>query len=144
PEFFAPIVRQLGESGLTAQNQGRWRRVVIEKPFGHDLESARALNLELHREMEEEQIFRIDHYLGKETVQNILVFRFANGIFEPIWNRGYIDHVQVTVAETIGVETRGAYYDQAGALRDMVPNHICQLISLTAMAPPNSFAARAV
>ena len=122
----------------------RWRRVIIEKPFGHDLESARALNKQLLQVAGETQIYRIDHYLGKETVQNILAFRFANGIFEPIWNRRYIDHVQVSVAETVGMEGRGSYYDRAGALRDMVPNHIMQLISLTAMEPPVSFRADAV
>ncbi len=121
-----------------------WRRVIIEKPFGHDLESAKALNQQLLRVASEKQIYRIDHYLGKETVQNILAFRFANGIFEPIWNRRYIDHVQISVAETVGVEQRGSYYDNAGALRDMVPNHIMQLISLTAMEPPVSFQADAV
>src|SRR5438046_9263183 len=121
-----------------------WRRVIIEKPFGHDLESAKALNQQLLRVASEKQIYRIDHYLGKETVQNILAFRFANGIFEPIWNRRYIDHVQITVAETVGVEQRGSYYDKAGALRDMVPNHLFQLVSLTAMEPPISFAAGAI
>ncbi len=144
PELFSTVVGHLGAAGLVQEENGHWRRVIIEKPFGRDLDSARTLNRELGQALAEGQIYRIDHYLGKETVQNILVFRFANGIFEPIWNRRYIDHVQLTVAETIGVETRGAYYDQAGALRDMVPNHIFQLISLTAMEPPNSFAARAV
>jgi glucose-6-phosphate 1-dehydrogenase len=117
---------------------------VIEKPFGQDLESARRLNRELRTVLREEQLYRIDHYLGKETVQNILVFRFANGILEPVWNRRYIDHVQITVAERVGVEDRGGYYDHVGALRDMVPNHLMQLISLTAMEPPVSFAADAV
>src|SRR5204863_2238101 len=120
------------------------RRVIIEKPFGHDLESAKALNQQLLRVASEKQIYRIDHYLGKETVQNILAFRFANGIFEPIWNRRYIDHVQITVAETVGVEQRGGYYEVAGTLRDMVPNHIFQLICLTAMEPPVSFDADVV
>lgn len=143
PSFFAPIVKQLGEAGLVAERNG-WRRVIIEKPFGRDYDSARALNKELREVLDEKQIYRIDHYLGKETVQNILVFRFANGIFEPIWNRRYIDHVQITVSETVGVETRGNYYDKAGTLRDMVPNHIFQLISLTAMEPPISFDADAV
>ena len=124
PVLFADVVKQLGESGLTEQANGHWRRVVFEKPFGHDLDSARALNREIRKVLSEDQIFRIDHYLGKETVQNILVFRFSNGIFEPIWNRRYIDHVQITVAETLGVEQRGGYYEQAGAMRDMVPNHI--------------------
>ncbi|HEV2123125.1 MAG TPA: glucose-6-phosphate dehydrogenase, partial [Chloroflexota bacterium] len=121
-----------------------WRRVIVEKPFGHDLDSARALNREISQVLNERQIYRIDHYLGKETVQNILVFRFANGIFEPIWNRRYIDHVQITVAESVGVEQRGDYYEGTGALRDMVPNHILQLISLTAMEPPISFDANDV
>lgn len=144
PQFFAEIVRQLGAAGLTREEPGRWRRAVIEKPFGHDLASARALNHEIREVLKESQIYRIDHYLGKETVQNILVFRFANGIFEPIWNRRYIDHVQVTVAESIGVEHRGGYYEGAGALRDMVPNHLLQLVSFIAMEPPNSFNADAV
>jgi glucose-6-phosphate 1-dehydrogenase len=144
PQFFARIVSQLGEQGLTAEEQGHWRRVIVEKPFGSDLESARALNHDLGQVLKEQQIYRIDHYLGKETVQNILVFRFSNGIFEPVWNRRYIDHVQITVAETLGVERRGGYYDKAGCLRDMIPNHILQLVSLTAMEPPISFQADAV
>ncbi|MDQ3702129.1 MAG: glucose-6-phosphate dehydrogenase [Chloroflexota bacterium] len=144
PEFFGRTVQHLGAVGLTAEEDGRWRRVIIEKPFGHDLDSARLLNREISAVLGERQIYRIDHYLGKETVQNILVFRFANGIFEPIWNRQYVDHVQITVSETVGVESRGDYYEGAGALRDMVPNHIFQLISLTAMEPPVSFAADAV
>ncbi len=144
PKFFAPIVQQLGRSGLAKQDGGRWRRVVIEKPFGHDLESAKALNRDIKSVLLENQIFRIDHYLGKETVQNIMVFRFDNAIFEPIWNRRYIDHVQITNAETVGVERRGAYFDSAGTLRDMVPNHMMQLLSLTAMEPPVSFQADAV
>jgi glucose-6-phosphate 1-dehydrogenase len=145
PRFFGPIVEELAAAGLMDENNGQhWRRVIIEKPFGHDLESARALNQQLLKVVGEHQIYRIDHYLGKETVQNILAFRFANGIFEPIWNRRYIDHVQITVAETVGVESRGSYYDTAGALRDMVPNHIMQLISLTSMEPPVSFRADAV
>lgn len=144
PGFFSPVIEHLGEVGLTAEEQDKWRRLIIEKPFGTDLESARALNQKIRTVLQETQIYRIDHYLGKETVQNIMVFRFANGIFEPVWNRRYIDHVQITVAETIGVEGRGAYYDQAGALRDMVPNHIFQLITLTAMEPPISFEADAV
>jgi glucose-6-phosphate 1-dehydrogenase len=144
PDYFGPIVEQLAASGLMEEDNNHWRRVIIEKPFGRDLESARALNEQLLRVATEKQIYRIDHYLGKETVQNILAFRFANGIFEPIWNRRYIDHVQISVAETVGVEQRGSYYDHAGALRDMVPNHIMQLISLTAMEPPVSFKADAV
>jgi glucose-6-phosphate 1-dehydrogenase len=139
PSQFAPIVKQLGDAGLTRQERGAWRRVVIEKPFGHDLDSARQLNREIREVIDESQIYRIDHYLGKETVQNILAFRFANGIFEPIWNRRYIDHVQITVAETVGVESRGSYYEEAGALRDMVQNHMFQLLALTAMEPPISF-----
>jgi glucose-6-phosphate 1-dehydrogenase len=144
PEFFAETVHRLGGAGLMTEDNSHWRRIIVEKPFGSDLDSARALNRELATVLDERQVYRIDHYLGKETVQNILVFRFANGIFEPIWNRRYVDHVQVTVAETVGVETRGGYYEHAGALRDMVPSHIFQLISLTAMEPPISFAADAV
>src|SRR5581483_4819313 len=139
PEYFGPIVDQLGKLGLVTEENHRWRRVIIEKPFGRDLESAKALNKQIQKVLEEKQIYRIDHYLGKETVQNILAFRFATGIFEPVWNRRYVDHLQVTVAEELGVELRGGYYDQAGALRDMVPNHIFQLITLTAMEPPISF-----
>jgi glucose-6-phosphate 1-dehydrogenase len=144
PSFFGPVVEHLAEVGLMEEDNQHWRRVIIEKPFGHDLDSARTLNVQLLKVAKEKQIYRIDHYLGKETVQNILAFRFANGIFEPIWNRRYIDHVQISVAETVGVEGRGSYYDQAGALRDMVPNHIMQLISLTSMEPPISFHADAV
>ena len=144
PTFFGEIVRQLGQAGLATEEAGSWRRVIIEKPFGHDLESARELNTDIKNVLRERQIYRIDHYLGKETVQNILVMRFANSIFEPIWNRRYIDHVQITAAETVGVERRGAYYETAGALRDMVPNHLFQLLSLTTMEPPVSFAADAV
>jgi glucose-6-phosphate 1-dehydrogenase len=144
PSLIGEIIQQLGAAGLADENDGHWRRVVIEKPFGHDLDSARALNVQIGKVLSERQIYRIDHYLGKETVQNILVFRFSNGIFEPIWNRRYIDHVQITVAETLGVEQRGGYYETAGALRDMVPNHILQLVTLTAMEPPISFHADAV
>ena len=144
PDYFGEIVRQVGAAGLAQESEGRWRRMIFEKPFGRDLPSARALNAEIEQVLKESQIYRIDHYLGKETVQNILALRFGNGIFEPVWNRRYIDHVQITVAETVGVETRGGYYDQAGAMRDMVPNHIFQLISLTAMEPPISFDADAV
>jgi glucose-6-phosphate 1-dehydrogenase len=143
PALFGPIVERLHAAGLLREDEG-WRRVVIEKPFGHDLASARALNRQLAALLREEQIYRIDHYLGKETVQNIIAFRFANGIFEPIWNRRYVDHVQITVAETVGVETRGRYYDRAGALRDMVQNHLFQLLALTAMEPPVSFRPDAV
>jgi glucose-6-phosphate 1-dehydrogenase len=144
PKFFAQIVQQLGISGLSTQENGRWRRVVIEKPFGHDLDSAKALNRDIKSVLPENQIYRIDHYLGKETVQNIMVFRFDNAIFEPIWNRRYVDHVQITNAETVGVERRGGYFDTAGTLRDMVPNHMMQLLSLTAMESPVSFQADAV
>jgi glucose-6-phosphate 1-dehydrogenase len=144
PKFFAPIVQQLGEAQLSRQQEKHWRRVIIEKPFGHDLDSAKALNKAIKAVLDESQIYRIDHYLGKETVQNIMVFRFDNAIFEPIWNRRYIDHVQITNAETVGVELRGGYFDTAGTLRDMVPNHIMQLLSLTAMEPPVSFQADAV
>ncbi len=144
PEHFAPIVKHLGASGMTKETNGCWKRVIVEKPFGTDLASARVLNEELRKVLREDQIYRIDHYLGKETVQNILVFRFANGMFEPIWNREYIDNVQITVAESSGVEQRGGYYDTAGALRDMVPNHILQLLALVAMEPPTSFGAEAV
>ena len=144
PSFFGSIVEKLAANGLMEQSNNHWRRAVIEKPFGHDLESAKALNQQLLKVADEKQIYRIDHYLGKETVQNIMAFRFANGIFEPVWNRRYIDHVQISVAETVGVEGRGSYFDHAGTLRDMVPNHIMQLISLTAMEPPISFDANAV
>lgn len=144
PTFFSEIVQQLGAKGLVEHRKEYSRRIVIEKPFGHDLPSARSLNQSLREVLDESQIYRIDHYLGKETVQNILVFRFANGIFEPIWNRQYIDHVQITVAETLGVEHRGAYYDKAGALRDMVPNHLLQILSIVAMEPPNTFDPEAV
>ncbi len=144
PVFFGKIVEHLGASELASQDNRRWRRVVFEKPFGNDLESAKDLNRQVKKVLSENQIFRIDHYLGKETVQNILVFRFGNGIFEPIWNRRYVDHVQITVAETVGVEKRGGYFDVAGTLRDMVPNHLFQLLSLTTMEPPISFSSDSV
>ncbi len=144
PDLFGGTVRQLAAAGLAQQENGQWRRLIIEKPFGRDLASARALNAEIKQVLDERQIYRIDHYLGKETVQNLMVFRFGNAIFEPIWNRRYIDHVQITAAETVGIEQRGGYYDTSGALRDMVPNHLFQLVSLTAMEPPNSFDADAV
>jgi glucose-6-phosphate 1-dehydrogenase len=144
PAFFGDIVEHLGASDLACEKDGHWRRVVFEKPFGNDLESAKALNRQVSKVLTERQIFRIDHYLGKETVQNILVFRFSNGIFEPIWNRRYIDHIQIMVTETVGVEKRGGYFDMAGTLRDMVPNHLFQLVSLTTMEPPISFNATAV
>jgi len=144
PKFFSLIVQQLGQVGLTKEENGHWTHVIVEKPFGHDLESAIQLNKELKQTLTEKQIYRIDHYLGKETVQNLLVFRFANSILEPLWNRNYIDHVQITAAETVGVEHRGGFYETAGALRDMVPNHLFQLLTLTAMEPPISFEADAV
>ena len=145
PAAMAEIVLRLGAVGLLTEASPRnWRRVILEKPFGHDLESAQALNRQLRSDLAEPQIYRIDHYLGKETVQNLMALRFANGIFEPIWNRRYVDHVQITVAETVGVEDRGGYYDTSGALRDMVQNHMFQLLALTAMEPPNSFNADAV
>ena len=143
PSSFLPIVRNLQSAGLEKSERG-WARVIIEKPFGHDLESARQLNRELNKVFREEQVYRIDHYLGKETVQNLLVFRFANGIFEPIWNRRYVDNVQITAAETLGVENRASYYEEAGALRDMVQNHVLQVLSMTAMEPPVSFDASSV
>jgi glucose-6-phosphate 1-dehydrogenase len=139
PQFFTTIAMQLGNAGLLAETGGCWRRVVIEKPFGRDLESAHELNRRLHEVLEEHQIYRIDHYLGKETVQNILAYRFANSTVEPIWNRRYVDHVQITVAESLGVEMRGGYYEQAGALRDMIPNHLLAVLSVVTMEPPNSF-----
>jgi glucose-6-phosphate 1-dehydrogenase len=144
PSFFTDVSDRLGRHDLARENGGRWRRLVVEKPFGSDLDSARALNGRLRRVFEERQIFRIDHYLGKETVQNIMAFRFANGIFEPVWNRRYVDCVQITVAETLGVEGRGGYYEHAGALRDMVPNHLFQVLTLMAMEPPSSLEAEAV
>ena len=147
--FFGPVIEQLGHAGLLDEQlhddkPQRWRRVVIEKPFGHSLDSARELNTRIRRELREEQIFRIDHFLGKETVQNIMAFRFANGLFEPIWNRDRIDHVQITVAETVGVEHRAKFYEVTGALRDMVPNHVFQLLAMIAMEPPSGFDARSV
>ena len=143
-QLFGPIVERLAEAGLTREKKGYWRRVIVEKPFGSDLASALALNTRLLKVLSEAQTYRIDHYLGKETVQNIMVLRFANAIFEPLWNRDHIDHIQITVAETVGVEHRAAFYEATGALRDMVPNHVFQLLTLTAMEPPNSFAADAV
>ena len=143
PGEFSTIVRGLAGAGLTRQDAG-WRRVVLEKPFGHDLESARVLNRELTSALDESQIFRIDHYLGKETVQNLMVFRFANGMFEPIWNRRYVDHVQITVAEELGVEGRGGYYESAGVVRDIIQNHMLQLLALVAMEPPSTLAPEAV
>jgi glucose-6-phosphate 1-dehydrogenase len=142
--FFGPVVDQLGEAGLLHEEGDCFRRLVIEKPFGEDLASARTLNARILKQADEKQIFRIDHFLGKETVQNIMALRFANGIFEPIWRSHYIDFVEITAAETIGVERRGKFYEPTGALRDMVPNHLFQLLSMVAMEPPNSFDAEAV
>ena len=141
PEYFSKCVDSLDAVGLLKQENDQWRRVVIEKPFGHDLKSAQELNRDLLKTIGEDQVFRIDHYLGKETVQNIMVFRFANGFFEPLWNNRYIDHVQITVSENVGVEMRGNYYDHTGALRDMVSNHLLQLVALAAMEPPTCFGA---
>jgi glucose-6-phosphate 1-dehydrogenase len=143
-QLFGTIVERLGEAGLTQEQNGGWRRVIIEKPFGSDLASARALDAQILKVLAESQIYRMDHFLGKETVQDIMVLRFANGIFEPLWSRDHIDHVQISVAETVGVERRASFYETTGALRDMVPNHVFQLLSLTAMEPPNSFDADAV
>ncbi len=143
PGLFPGIIEQLGATGQLSEEHG-WRRVVTEKPFGTDLDSALKLNAEIHKVLKEDQIYRIDHYLGKETVQNILVARFANTIFEPLWNRNYIDHVQITVAETVGVEHRAGYYDSVGVLRDMFQNHLLQLTTLIAMEPPSSFKADAL
>ena len=144
PDHYAEIIRGLGLAGLAGSTRAPWARIIVEKPFGVDLESATALNTMAHEVFSEEQIYRIDHYLGKETVQNILVMRFANGIFEPLWNQKYIDHVQITVAEDSGVGSRAGYYDSAGALRDMVQNHMMQLLCLTAMEAPVAFSADAV
>jgi glucose-6-phosphate 1-dehydrogenase len=144
PDAFAPISRELGRAGMLKEENDKWRRLIVEKPFGTDLESAKALNAELLKIVEEQQIYRIDHYLGKETVQNILVLRFANGMFEPIWNRNHIDHVQIVVDEKLGVGHRGSFYDATGALRDMVPNHLFQLLSLVTMEPPARFDAHSV
>jgi glucose-6-phosphate 1-dehydrogenase len=147
--FFGPVVDRLGQSGLveTPEQDGKpafWRRVVIEKPFGHSRSSARELNARILRSLREDQIYRIDHFVGKDTVQNIMALRFANGIFEPIWNRDRIDHVQITAAETLGVEQRGKFYEATGALRDMVPNHLLSLLSLVAVEPPTAFDAASI
>jgi glucose-6-phosphate 1-dehydrogenase len=147
PSEFSPIIANLGNAGLgniDPFSSGAWRRVIVEKPFGRDLATARELNRDVSRVFDESQVYRIDHYLGKQTVQNMLVFRFANGLFEPIWNRNYVDHVQITVSEAIGVEGRGPYYETSGALRDMVQNHLMQLMTLTAMEPPVALDANAI
>ncbi|WP_337137896.1 glucose-6-phosphate dehydrogenase [Sphingomonas aquatica] len=144
PQFFGVIVDRLADAGLTEEHDGGFRRVVIEKPFGHDLESARALNQRILSRVNESQVYRIDHFLGKETVQNILVARFGNAWLEAVWNHRYVDHIQISAAEAIGVGTRGAFYDTTGALRDMVPNHLMQLLSMIAMEPPNSFDAEVI
>jgi glucose-6-phosphate 1-dehydrogenase len=146
PDLYAPVIEQLAAIGLAAKENARdgRTRVVIEKPFGTDLETARELNRRVHEVLDENQVYRIDHYLGKETVQNIMVFRFANAVFEPIWNRRYVDHVQITAAESVGVENRGGYYEEAGVVRDMFQNHLLQLLCLTAMEPPVAFSADAV
>ena len=146
PEFFADIIERLGKHEMACPPKGSksWVRVIIEKPFGTDLESARKLNNDINEVLSENQIFRIDHYLGKETVQNILVFRFGNGIFEPTWNRNYIDHVEITAAESIGIEGRGPFYEKAGALRDVLQNHVMEVLSFVAMEPPDSFDSEAV
>jgi glucose-6-phosphate 1-dehydrogenase len=145
PSQFAEIVGQLGRVGLDHErHDGGWRRVIIEKPFGHDLDSAKRLNREVGKVFRESQVYRIDHYLGKETVRNLLVFRFGNGIFEPLWNRRYVDHVQITVAESIGIENRGAFYEETGAVRDVLQNHLLQVVSLVAMEPPATFEADAL
>ncbi len=149
PEHYGEAIKQLGQAGMARPEEkpkghSPFIRIIVEKPFGMDLASAIQLNTEVAAVFDEEQVYRIDHYLGKETVQNLLVFRFANGIFEPIWNRNYIDHVQITNAESLGVEGRGAYYESTGVMRDMIQNHVFQVLSLVAMEPPNSLAANAV
>src|SRR5476651_563923 len=144
PEYFGPAAKNLASVGLASQHDGTRRRLIVEKPFGEDLKSARELNHTLQAAFAESDIYRIDHYLGKETVQNLMYFRFANSIYEPLWNRRYIDHVQITVAEKVGVESRGGYYDHAGATRDMLQNHMFQLFTLTAMEPPASLDAESI
>src|SRR5258707_7488033 len=144
PSLYAEAVQQLGAAELAKPKEKGWTRIIIEKPFGHDLASAKDLNAEVAKVFDEEQVYRIDHYLGKETVQNLMVFRFANSIFEPIWNRRYVDHVLVTACEDLGVEGRARYYEEAGILRDMIQNHVLQLLCLTSMEPPVAFDADAV
>src|SRR5208282_2494382 len=145
PDVYERVIEQIGKAGLAKPKTGKsWTRVVVEKPFGHDLESCRELNAKVLQVFDESQVYRIDHYLGKQTVQNLLVFRFGNGIFEPLWNRNYIDHVQITAAESLGVESRAAFYESAGALRDMVQSHMMQLTSLVAMEAPARFDATSV
>jgi len=142
--FFGEVSDRLGAFGLAHEDEGAWRRVIVEKPFGHDVQSAEKLNARILDSLSESQVYRIDHFLGKETVQNIMVLRFANGLFEPLWNRDHIEHVQITVAETVGVEHRAQFYERTGALRDMVPNHVFQLLAMTAMEPPSSFGADSI
>ena len=146
PELYPEIVKQLGQAGLAASDADKtgWTRIIIEKPFGHDRNSATQLNADVRRAFNEEQVYRIDHYLGKETVQNLMVFRFANGIFEPVWNRNFIDHVQISVAEELGAGHRAGFYETAGAVRDMIQNHLLQVLCLVAMEPPSSFEAAPV
>ena len=146
PDLYTPVIQQIAGAGLVSNgdSQRSWRRIVIEKPFGSDLKTAQELNRQVHEVFDESQVYRIDHYLGKETVQNILVFRFGNSVFEPIWNRRYVEHVQITAAETVGVENRGGYYEEAGVIRDMFQNHLLQLLCLTAMEPPVAFSADSV
>src|SRR5215831_16854914 len=144
PEQFEPILKHLKAAGLNQAREGSWARVIVEKPFGTDLASARELNRVIHNSFSEEQTYRIDHFLGKETAQNILVLRFANAIFSPLWNAHYIDHLQITAAETLGVENRAGYYETAGALRDMVQNHLIQLLCLVAMEPPTDLSADSI
>ncbi len=144
PSLYTGIVDQLSRTGMNRAPQGSWTRIIVEKPFGRDLESAKALNRDILQTFSENQVYRIDHYLGKETVQNIMVLRFANGIFEPLWNRRYVDHVQITASESLGVENRGGYYEQAGTFRDMIQNHMLQLLAMVAMEPPAALDATAV
>jgi glucose-6-phosphate 1-dehydrogenase len=144
PSLYSVIPKNLNKQGLTAQQNGLWKRVIVEKPFGLDLESALELNKNLLGELSEDQVYRIDHYLGKETVQNILVTRFSNGIYEPLWNRNYVDHVEITSAESLGVEDRGGYYDRSGAMRDMLQNHLLQLVALVAMEPPSEITSNTI